>query len=361
MSEWDLVFWFLMFYLLVSLSSTGCLLYYLVINVQIIYFPLCLRAGRMYLYHPYFYSLLSCVFSFLLVPSPSLPNKCMRNLPQEGDQQICNMMRANVLISVFRVGLFFFWVLPLDLLSLCLCFLYAQMHVPTHGQSCWQLNTFQTTRDEVTGFCPFAYDDMSTEANFFRFWEMIFHYSVVSVLFWIISILQMRRVELQVFRTLALTFGCIRTLLQAQNTSLIRVQLSLISYTVFGLIWIVLYWFTGIWSVVLNCNYSFPKLVSLLWVFGCIDNKLPLCNSLPVYFIEPHCYAFGLCSFAHAWHHQMPVTAHIGLGQCEECGYCVHLRIRLLLWLLLGTVCWASDCLAYGWVCVVPSTSFFIY
>ena len=314
-SDWELVLWMLKVYLLPSLCSAGCPLYYLVVNVQLISYPLCICAARVYLFHPYCSNLLSCVLSFLLVYSSCLPSRCLRNLPQKGDQQIHNLMLTHVLNSVIGVGFFFFWVLPLDLLSLCLCFLYAQMHVPAHVNSCWQLNTLQTTRDEVTGFYPFAYEDLNTEANLFMSWELIFHYSVLSALFWILSVLQMRWMELHLFWAPSITFGLLLTLPQTQSTPVLRAQLSLISYTDFGLIWIVLYWSSGFWPVVSNCNYSFTRLVSLLWVFVCIDKKLSPCSSFAVKIVEPHCCASGLCIKALAWHRQMPVTTHKGLGQ----------------------------------------------
>ena len=125
----------------------------------------------------------------------------------------------------------------------------------------------------------------------------------------------MRWVELHFFRAPSLTFGLILTLPQTQSAPVLRAQLSLISYTDFGLIWIVLYWFSGFWPVVPHCNYSFTRLVNLLWVFVCIDKKWSPCSSFAVKIVEPHCCASGLCIKALAWHRQMPVTVLKGLGQ----------------------------------------------
>jgi len=111
--------------------------------------------------------------------------------PQRGDLQISYLMKMHAMISEIGVKLWLHWVLPLVLLSLCLRVLYAQIHDSVHVKFCWHLITFQTTRDEVKGFYPLAYEDMNTEARFFAFWILIRHNFVLSAFFWILSVLQL--------------------------------------------------------------------------------------------------------------------------------------------------------------------------
>jgi len=161
--------------------------------------------------------------------------------------------------------------LPLVLLSLCLRFLYAQIPDSVHVNSCWHLITFQITRDEVKGCYPLAYEDMNTEARLIASWILILHNSVLSALFWILSVLQLLWDELLNVRAPLLTHGLRLSLRQADNMPGIGVHLSLLSFFPFGPTLISLYWYSWFQPLMSICGSHFTRIINVIWVFVCIE------------------------------------------------------------------------------------------
>ena len=150
---------------LTMVYNTICMVPSSVFCVSFDYPLLFVSAGRMYFQHLFFFGqlfrgVIVCLGS-LYFHSSLIPSLLIQIL--QGVFVLFCWIRCSVLIFDAGAVRWLGWVFPSLLLSLPLVVQFIQNIEPLAPYSCWYLD-FQVHRDEVKGNCPFAYDEVLTEA-----------------------------------------------------------------------------------------------------------------------------------------------------------------------------------------------------